>query len=179
MERRDMLRPVVTETEGTPRARRAGGPAPDHAAPLFQIALPRERKSFVRAPRDRTQRWRLGFQLAFLVLNVVPVYGFAVMIDAVFANSVEFWTGDNPVTAAGDTERRVVNAAGGEVVTMTRLAPGVMDVDMRAPDGTHTQLTVVLELDSVAAYGRDGTLLARVGDREGIPSLLSGGPVTR
>ena len=117
--------------------------------------------------------------LAFLVLNVVPVYGFAVMIDAIFANSVEFWTGDNPVTAAGGAERKVVNAAGGEVVTMTRLAPGVMDVDMKAPDGTRTQLTVVLELDSVAAYGRDGTLLARVGDREGIPSLLSGGPVTR
>ena len=105
---------------------------------------------------------------------MVPVYGFAVMIDAVFANSVEFWTGENPVTADAGNDRRVVNAPGGEVVTMTRLAPGVMDVDMKAPDGTRTELTVVLEHDSVAAYGRDGTLLARVGDRNGIPSLARG-----
>lgn len=117
--------------------------------------------------------------LAFLVLNVVPVYGFAVMIDAIFANSVEFWTGENPVTAAGGSERRVVNAPGGEVVTMTRLAPGVMDVDLKTLDGTHTELTVVLEHDSVVAYGRDGTLLARVGDRDGIPALLAGGATTR
>ena len=117
--------------------------------------------------------------LAFLVLNVVPVYGFAVMIDAIFANSVEFWTGENPVTANAGNDRRVVNAPGGETVTMTRLAPGVMDVDMTAPDGTRTELTVVLEHDSVAAYGRDGELLARVGDRNGIPSLLAGGSAMR
>ena len=117
--------------------------------------------------------------LAFLVLNVVPIYGFAVLIDAVFANSVEFWTGDNPVTSDGGGERRTVNAAGGEVLTMTRLAPGVVDVDMTAPDGTRTQVTVVLEHESVAAYGRDGALLARVGDRNGVPSLLEGGSATR
>lgn len=32
---------------------------------------PREKKAFVRAPPDRSQRWRLGFQVAFLLLNVV------------------------------------------------------------------------------------------------------------
>ena len=113
--------------------------------------------------------------LAFLVLNVIPVYGFAVMIDALFANSVEFWTGDNPVTAGGGDTHRVVHGAGGEVVSMTRLAPGVMDVDMTAPDGTRTELIVVLEEDTVAAYSLDGTLLARVGDRDGAPALLARG----
>lgn len=117
--------------------------------------------------------------LAFLVLNVIPVYGFAVMIDAVFANSVEFWTGENPVTADAGNDRRVVYAPGGEIVTMTRMAPGVMAVDMTAPDGTRAELTVVLEHESVAAYARDGALLARVGDRNGVPSLLAGGSATR
>ena len=37
----------------------------------MQIASPREKKAFVRAPPERSQRWRLGFQLAFLALNVV------------------------------------------------------------------------------------------------------------
>jgi hypothetical protein len=117
--------------------------------------------------------------LAFLVLNVVPVYGFAVMIDAIFANSVEFWTGENPVTADGGSPRRVVHGPGGEVVTMTRLAPGVMDVDMVTPDGLRSQLTVVMEQDTVAAYGRSGELLARVGDLDGVPSLLAGGVSAR
>lgn len=31
---------------------------------------PREKKAFVRAPPDRSQRWRLAVQVAFLVLNV-------------------------------------------------------------------------------------------------------------
>lgn len=114
--------------------------------------------------------------LAFLVLNVIPVYGFAVIIDALFANSVEFWTGENPVLAGGGGDtHRVVHGPGGEVVKMTRLAPGVMDVDMTAPDGTRSSLIVVMEEDTVAAYDLDGTLLARVGDRDGAPALLSGG----
>ncbi len=38
-------------------------------------------------------------ELVFLVCYVVPVYGVAVWIDAVILNSVEFWTGSNPVAA--------------------------------------------------------------------------------
>lgn len=39
-------------------------------------------------------------ELVFLGLNIVPVYGIATFADAVFANSVEFWTGTNPVASA-------------------------------------------------------------------------------
>lgn len=39
-------------------------------------------------------------ELVFLGLVIVPVYSVAALADAVFANSVEFWTGSNPVTAA-------------------------------------------------------------------------------
>ena len=115
--------------------------------------------------------------LAFLVLNVVPVYSFAILIDAIFANSVEFWTGDNPVNASmdgADGATKVVHGPGGEVVRMTRLAPGVMDVGMTAPDGTESQVTLVLEHDTIAAYDRAGSLVARVGDRYGSPALLDG-----
>ncbi len=40
------------------------------AGELVRLAAPREKKPVVRAPADRTQRWRRGFQLAFLALNV-------------------------------------------------------------------------------------------------------------
>lgn len=38
-------------------------------------------------------------ELVFLVFNIVPVYGVAGFIDAVVLNSIEFWSGKNPVTA--------------------------------------------------------------------------------
>ncbi|TFH29423.1 MAG: DUF3332 family protein [Myxococcales bacterium] len=117
--------------------------------------------------------------LAFLVLNVVPVYGFAVLIDAVFANSVEFWTGDNPVTSDAGSDRRIVHGPGGEVVRMTRLAPGVMDVDMTGPGGAATSLILVLEENAVAAYDRAGVFMARVGDLQGMPALLDGAIAAR
>lgn len=39
-------------------------------------------------------------ELVFLVMNIVPVYGVAGFIDAVILNSLEFWTGSNPVNSA-------------------------------------------------------------------------------
>ena len=31
----------------------------------------------------------------FIVLNVVPVYGFAYAVDVIVLNSIEWWSGDN------------------------------------------------------------------------------------
>lgn len=38
-------------------------------------------------------------ELVFLACYVVPVYGIAGFIDAVILNSIEFWTGSNPVAS--------------------------------------------------------------------------------
>jgi hypothetical protein len=40
-------------------------------------------------------------ELVFLGLNVVPIYGIAGAIDALVANTVEFWTGENPISMTG------------------------------------------------------------------------------
>lgn len=40
-------------------------------------------------------------ELMFLVIGpLVPVYGVATFLDAVVLNSIEFWTGKNPMTAS-------------------------------------------------------------------------------
>jgi hypothetical protein len=49
-------------------------------------------------------------ELVFLVLNIVPVYGVATLIDGIVINSVEFWTGKNPVTADKGRTIKVVSA---------------------------------------------------------------------
>jgi hypothetical protein len=40
-------------------------------------------------------------ELVFLGLNIVPIYAVAGFIDAVVANTVEFWTGENPISMTG------------------------------------------------------------------------------
>jgi hypothetical protein len=37
-------------------------------------------------------------ELGFLVMVIVPVYGVATFIDVVVLNTIEFWTGKNPMT---------------------------------------------------------------------------------
>jgi hypothetical protein len=43
-------------------------------------------------------------EIVFLGMNIVPVYGIAAFVDVVVANTVEFWTGTNPVTMASRTK---------------------------------------------------------------------------
>jgi len=43
-------------------------------------------------------------ELVFLGLNIVPIYGVAGLIDAVVANTVEFWTGENPISMTGSVK---------------------------------------------------------------------------
>lgn len=51
-------------------------------------------------------------EIAFLVMNVVPIYHVAGIADALLFNSLEFWTGNNPLTegqAKAQTRRIVRN----------------------------------------------------------------------
>lgn len=36
-------------------------------------------------------------ELIFLGMVIIPVYGFAILVDAILLNSIEFWSGNNPV----------------------------------------------------------------------------------
>ena len=38
-------------------------------------------------------------ELVFLVASIIPVYGFSALIDALILNSIDFWTGSNPVAS--------------------------------------------------------------------------------
>lgn len=49
--------------------------------------------------------------LVFLGLNVIPVYGIAVAVDALVMNTLEFWTGDNPAGVATRVEKNADGTA--------------------------------------------------------------------
>lgn len=51
--------------------------------------------------------------LMFYVLNIVPVYGVAAMVDVVILNLIEFWSGSNPLAMnEGDYEMQLVTVKG-------------------------------------------------------------------
>lgn len=40
-------------------------------------------------------------ELVFLGLNVIPVYGVALTIDVLVLNTIDYWSGENPVKDPG------------------------------------------------------------------------------
>lgn len=112
---------------------------------------------------DKWIRW-----LMFLGMNVLPIYGFSLLIDAFFANSVEFWSGSNPITA----QTREVTGPSGEVARATRFPSGLVKLEVIEPDGTAHRIWLAPQGDSLVARDADGTVLARVGDVDGRPAFL-------
>lgn len=60
-----------------------------------------------------------GREAMFLVLNVLPVYGFSAIADAVFFNLIEFWGGDNPIAANAKEPRTKLITCGDKQAVMT------------------------------------------------------------
>ncbi len=51
--------------------------------------------------------------ILFVALNIVPVYGIVVGVDAVVLNSIEFWTGTNPMAMnEGQSDSKLITDGG-------------------------------------------------------------------
>ena len=52
----------------------------------------------------KVHKWQTGFEdkwvdeVAFLGCVILPVYGLSTLADGLIFNSVEFWTGENPMS---------------------------------------------------------------------------------
>jgi hypothetical protein len=104
-------------------------------------------------------------ELTFLVLTIIPVYGAAAFLDAVIFNSVEFWTGNNPVLATIGASKTIRTDEG--TATLTRIDPDSLDVQLRRADGREDRFVVTRDAAGFSAYSPDGHLLARVADEDG------------
>ncbi len=68
---------------------------------------------------NKVLEWNKGLgdrfvsELVFLVLVVVPVYEISLLIDGLVLNTIEFWTGSNPMAMnAGDHETKIIEQNG-------------------------------------------------------------------
>lgn len=112
----------------------------------------------------------------FLLLSIS--YGLAFVIDAVFANSMEFWSGKNPISGdAGNV--KVVKGPMGQVATFTWVREGTMDVVVEGAAAEPLHLTLRKEARSLTAWDDQGNLVARVTDIGGQPMLVGGSALAR
>ncbi len=44
-------------------------------------------------------------ELVYLACNIIPVYGVCYLADALVINSIEFWSGSNPMANVGDVKK--------------------------------------------------------------------------
>ena len=113
---------------------------------------------------DKWVRW-----LVFMVMS--PIYPLAGLVDVLFANSVEFWSGNNPITA--QLAPQTVVGPNGEVASLIPVENGARIV-LTEPSGAVHTATLLREAPGVvAAYDADGRLVQRlVGLGTDAPRLL-------
>jgi hypothetical protein len=100
----------------------------------------------------------------FLVMVIVPVYGIGTLVDALIINSIEFWTGQNPVSSADapDGNTRVVRLSPHETLRLSRDDDsGVMKVELvRAGQAPMVRYFEALE-DGMAVRDEAGAMLVQ------------------
>jgi len=104
-------------------------------------------------------------ELVFLGLIILPVYGIATIGDALIFNSIEFWTGENPLDDAGGS---LVLEDGDTRIRLEREDDGrALSVAVTVDDRTVSESRIVLDEAGVARkYDASGNLVAtaRVSD---------------
>lgn len=104
-------------------------------------------------------------EVAFLVCAWLPVYGIATLADAVIFNSVEFWTGQNPLAkadAAGVTTKRIVRKDGEVILQRMTTPDGDQLVIEQFQHGQRgPSLHIRHQGDATVALNGDGAVLFR------------------
>lgn len=100
-------------------------------------------------------------ELTFLVMAIIPVYGAATFLDAVIFNSIEFWTGNNPVLAENGATQTILTDDG--MATLTRIDEDTLEIRTQRSDGREDAFRLTRDAEGFAAHALDGALLARVG----------------
>ena len=102
---------------------------------------------------DKWVRW-----LVFIAVS--PIYPAAATVDLLFANTLEFWAGDNPISA--QLEPSSVVGPDGAVVSLVPVENGARIV-VTETSGAVRSVTLLREAPGVVAvYAADGALLRRV-----------------
>jgi len=88
--------------------------------------------------RSQDDKW--ADELMFLLVVLVPVYGIATWADAIVFNSIEFWSGENPVTVKsikeGDKEALMAFDPTTQKITVQSTTDEYPVIQLEKVDGT-------------------------------------------
>ena len=80
-------------------------------------------------------------ELVYLAFNIIPVYGVCYLADALVINSIEFWSGSNPMASIGETlENGYSITKEGETASMELIYNKELNTWNVVADGVSTEL---------------------------------------
>ncbi|NCA84589.1 MAG: DUF3332 family protein [Clostridia bacterium] len=82
---------------------------------------------------DIDGRW--GSEMVFLAMNIIPVYAVTILADGVVLNSIEFWTGNNPL-AMNDAEKQTRIVKNGDDSYKLTAEKNIIQVQKLSGDNT-------------------------------------------
>lgn len=104
--------------------------------------------------------------LVFLGLNVIPVYPIGGLADLFIFNSLEFWTGSNPMASNAQPTDKTVALEDGTTWKFKRVSETQMHVVIETQGETKT-LVMDVDQDGMKWSDGEGQLIATVEDFKG------------
>lgn len=79
--------------------------------------------SNIKGSGEVNEKWMK--EIVFFGMIVIPVYMFSALLDAFIFNSIQFWSGDNPIKVTQDQDGRIREVRAGETtITVTTAEDG-------------------------------------------------------
>ncbi len=123
--------------------------------------------------RSQSDKW--SDELLFLVVALLPVYSLATLADAIIFNSIEFWTGKNPVDmSANDPSSRIVQNGSDKYKMSFNTKNGQVSLTNMAQAGNHG---IIFERtdNTITAKNESGKVLySSVQNQDGGVSIYDG-----
>ena len=97
-------------------------------------------------------------EIVFFGMIVIPVYMFSALLDAFVFNSIQFWSGDNPIKVTQDADGHIKEVRIGEtVITVTKFNDG------RSMKVSYTTAGTVVRTATVVETATGYVLIDRAG----------------
>ena len=106
---------------------------------------------------SNTDKWSDEF--GFLVCALLPIYGISTFADAIVFNSIEFWTGKNPVEARAQTDTKYVKAGNEEATLSYNRAANEITIASEKKGFHPAVITLAKNGDTMTTKDKDGNVL--------------------
>ena len=108
--------------------------------------------------RSATDKWYDEF--GFLVCAILPIYGISTFADAIIFNSIEFWTGNNPVTQArNETQKKFVRVDNAEATLSYNKSANQLSIASQKQGLQSANITLEKNGDTVLTKDKNGNVL--------------------